>query len=148
MRLHSAVLQFLAVLTLLVWTGAVQHDVWLGWLGVNHHHDHSAGHDHHGHTHHDHSHQGDSDHDHHDSIPLPNTHEDPITMGSSKISIAAPELPVSAVSLLAGFFDAVLPSARVISCDHPPPDRAFDELRPAHIPPVYSVGANAPPRFV
>lgn len=143
---HSSPFRILAALTLVVWTGVMHHDAWLELVDLDHHHDH---HHHHAATdhHHGHSHQEDSEHDHRDSIPLPDTHSDPITPNFAKIGVAGPQPVADASSWFLLAVGIVLADSFSSECEHPPPKEASDLDPPARILLAHSVQSNAPPLF-
>ncbi|MEM1442908.1 MAG: hypothetical protein AAGF67_11240 [Verrucomicrobiota bacterium] len=153
MRSHSALFRIFAVLTLLVWTGAYQHDIWLGWIGIDHHHAHHAsveghGHHHHEHSHHDHSHSESSEHDRDDSVPLPDTHDEAMSLGASKVILDGPKPSATASPHLLPVFPILLPDSIALECEHPPPLGESDRNPPVLRHLAHSVSANAPPVFI
>jgi hypothetical protein len=140
-RSHSSLFRILAALTLVAWTGMQHHDAWLELVDQDHHHDQHAATDHH----HGHSHHGESEHDHQDSIPLPDTHSDPITPNSAKVGVDGPKPVSDASSWMLLAVGLLLPDSFSSECEHPPPMEASDLDPPALILLAHSVQSNAPP---
>lgn len=66
-----------ALTVLVVWLGAIHHDVWLAVADLGHHHGHSHSHDHH---------HGEDKDDQSDSIPLVDLHSVPFISASHDCS--------------------------------------------------------------
>lgn len=139
------IFRLLAVITLAAWVGAYHHDAWGELIGKEHHHVTHASADHHGHTHHGHTHHGEDDHGHQDSIPLPDTHTDPISPGTSKIGVGGPKLLDVGTSWLLLTIGILVPESISSGCEHPPPIGKSDLNPPALILLAHSVQSNAPP---
>lgn len=141
LKLNKAFLKVFAAISLLVWTVAMHHDAWLSLAGLDHHHDHHHSSDpHHGHSHGEHSH-----HDHHDSIPLPDTHSDPVTPGIAKVGISGPKLLADTYFWMAFVSTPLLIETQSSGPKHPPPKAAPDLDPPALVLLAHSVQSNAPP---
>ncbi|MEX2578382.1 MAG: hypothetical protein WD342_04925 [Verrucomicrobiales bacterium] len=133
-------------MALLLWSLAVHHDAWLGLLNLDHHHDHHTAAEHsRSHQHGGHSHHGEDDHDHRDSVPLPDTHTEPVVPNVAKVAPDGPnQVPgnspwfLAAVGfLLSGSFDSEI--------EYPPRLLDSDLDSPALILLAHSVQSNAPP---
>ena len=146
MREHSLLMRCFAALALVVWSGAFHHDVWLGMLDLDHHHDRHAAAEHsHSHHHEGHSHSGEPEHDHRDSIPLPDTHTEPVTSNLAKIGVDGPmQISDEDVWLFASV-QLLLSRASDTGSEHPPPQGPTDLDPPALILLAHSVQSNAPP---
>lgn len=146
LREHSFPMRCFAVLALVVWSGAFHHDAWLGMLDLDHHHDHHAAAEHsHSHHHEGHSHPGEPEHDHRDSIPLPDTHTEPVTSNLAKIGVDGPkQISEEGVWLFAAV-QLLLSGAFGSGFEHPPPQSQTDLDPPALILLAHSVQSNAPP---
>lgn len=140
LNLNKAIFRVFAAVSLFVWTGAMHHDAWLELAGLDHHHDHH----HHSDHHHGHSHDEDHHHDHQDSIPLPDTHSDPVTPGIAKVGVSGPKLSLDS-DFWAALISVPLPKdLRSSECEHPPPIVASDLDPPALVLLAHSVQSNAP----
>lgn len=145
-REHSFLMRFFAALALVVWSGTFHHDVWLGLLDIDHHHDHhivEKQKDAHPHGGHSHSHK--SEHDHRDTIPLPEADADLVTSTVAKISVDGPKQTFESYFCLLVGVAHFLTGLTVVETGHPPPDGDLDHNPPALILLAHSVQSNAPP---
>jgi len=141
-REHSFLMRCFATLALVVWAGTYHHDVWMELVDVDHHHDHHvAAHDHHS----GHSHSDESDHDHRDTIPLPDTHTDPVTSTVAKIAPDGPRQAVATDFYLLLSAVHFLFSPDIAEIGQPPPQGYLDHPLPALTLLAHSVQSNAPP---
>jgi len=146
MNTSSIRFRCVASLLLVLWGVSANHNVLLDLTGIDHHHDQHVAVDHSHHHHHDgHSHSSESEHNHRDSIPLPDTHTDPITSSIAKIVVDGPKqvsdntlgMLSTAGILLSGTFEAELENTpRIFDSD---PDPSLATLL------AHSVQSNAPP---
>jgi hypothetical protein len=129
-------LRLFALTTLVVWLGAVYHDVWLAAADLAHHHDHA----------HHHEHHQDSDNDSSDSIPLLDFHAIPFVV-SNAISVPQSFVWSDGPNLSTLWLEHF--KAQCVDCANapPPPSDLHETRRVFSLRLSNSVQPNAPPVF-
>jgi len=146
LKTPAILIRCVASLALALWGVSAHHDVLLDLAGLDHHHDHHLATDHpRPYQHGGHSHSGDTEHDHRDSIPLPDTHGEPVTLNFKKVVVEEPkQAPATNFWLLASFGSLLFWNSD-FEIEAPPRLSDSDLSPPALILLAHSVQSNAPP---
>lgn len=141
----SILFRCVASFSLALWGVSAHHDVLLNLADLDHHHDHHVVADH-GHSHQGgHSHSSDPEHNHRDSIPLPDSHTDPITPNLAKVAVDGPKQVSDTNSWLLASVGFFLFGTLDSEIEDPPRLLDSDLDPPVLLLLAHSVQSNAPP---